>query len=109
MMVTSTVPGPGEVSCAYRRFTPPIDKTAIRIAVERIMKTSLWLNTTEVLEGKDSAPRRTAKTRRNLGLDRIGRPATVRARKQNACLCAPTERPHRAVLIGCSACSTRDA
>src|SRR5438132_14165009 len=67
MTVTSTVPGPGEVSCAYARDTPPMDNTAISTAVERIIEASLWpIGHWRIGRASPMPCGRTAKTRANI-------------------------------------------
>src|ERR1700736_3430219 len=87
MTVTSNVTGPRVVSWAYRRFTPPIDNTATRIAVERIINASLWQMRHADSGGQGQC--RDGERRKPEGmfaLDAVDRPGAVRGGKQDACL-----------------------
>src|SRR5882762_1124616 len=87
MTVTSTVPGPGELSCAYTRGTPPIDNTAISIAIERIIKTSLWRIRHQRIGTARTMPReKRRKHERISAVDGIGVPGGVSPYTQGAFL-----------------------
>src|SRR5260370_42382651 len=89
MTVTSTVPGPAaEVSCAYRRFTPPIDRIAMSSAVERIIDASLCPTRHSGREVQGQClDHESRKTQGKPALHGIGGLAAASEHRQVACLC----------------------